>query len=151
MRLHDALSRLLFDSFAAHHFSAINTLRFGRLGVRRLRHAEIHLPPIYRPTFFPHPLLALAPGSVSPTSSARGGANTCAHVRCTCTRLADASEPCSYFGESPGWTTARGRVPVVIEWNGEYVRSTLASSAARPVEGAAAMRANSLFRFFARC
>jgi hypothetical protein len=36
-------------------------------------------------------------------------------------------------------------------WDGEYVRFTFASSAARAVAGAAAIRARSLFRFFARC
>jgi hypothetical protein len=57
----------------------------------------------------------------------------------------------NYLAGSPGWTAARGSFPLVIEWNGEYVRSTLAWSAARPVAGAAAIRAHNLFRFFARC
>jgi hypothetical protein len=36
-------------------------------------------------------------------------------------------------------------------WKREYVRCTFASSAARPTDGAAAIRARSLFRFFFRC
>lgn len=50
-----------------------------------------------------------------------------------------------------GHPTAGGRFSFLIEWNGEYVRCTFTSSAARPVAGAAAIRARSLSRFFVRC
>jgi len=47
---------------------------------------------------------------------------------------------------------AAGGFSFIVEWNGEYVRWTFASSAARPAAaGAAAIRARSLFRFFSRC
>ena len=50
-----------------------------------------------------------------------------------------------------GYTTAGGNFSLSIEWDREYVRCNLASSAARPVAGAAAIRARSVFRFFSRC
>ena len=67
---------------------------------------------------------------------------TFAERRSACPRRIDSGygTPCSCTGfDSSGL------------WKREYVRSTFASSVARPTAGAAAIRPRSLFRFFFRC